>query len=126
MEDFVGLAILVLAALVISIVALAKSAGLKASIDELKRRVMEVERPGEAAAPKLAPVKAETPPPLPAFVTAPQPSKPKNRTCIISPATSAADSVQLGIDTRRQTVRLDRRTRPFSGRRFLRQIRVRK
>ena len=77
MEDFVGLAILVLAALVISIVALAKSAGLKASIDELKRRVMEVERPGEAAAPKLASVKAETPPPLPAFVTAPQPSKPK-------------------------------------------------
>jgi len=77
MEDFVGLAILVLAALVISIVALAKSAGLKASIDELKRRVMEVERPREAAAPKPAPVKAATPPPLPAFVTAPQPSKPK-------------------------------------------------
>src|SRR5436309_261074 len=77
MEDFVGLAILVLAALVISIVALAKSAGLKASIDELKRRVMEVERPAEAAAPKLASVKAETPPPLPAFVTAAQPSKPK-------------------------------------------------
>jgi len=43
----------------------------------LKRRVMQVERPGEAAAPKPAPVKAETPPPLPAFVTAPQPSKPK-------------------------------------------------
>src|SRR5439155_832108 len=41
--------------------------------------------------------------------------KAENRTCIISPATSAADSVQLGIDTRRQTVRLDRRTRPFSG-----------
>src|SRR5260370_18983466 len=97
MEDCVRVAILVWAALVISIVALAKSAGLKASIDELKRRVMEVERPGEAAAPNPAPVKAETPPPLPAFLTAPQPSKPKTEPASSFPQLPPPPPVNLDL-----------------------------
>jgi hypothetical protein len=39
MEDMIGLALLLLIALVLSIVALAKMAGVKASIEELKRRI---------------------------------------------------------------------------------------
>ena len=76
MEDFVGLAILVVAALVTSIIALAKFGGLKASTEELKRRVIELERRDETPAAKAAPAKAAMPPPLPASVTVPQAAKP--------------------------------------------------
>src|SRR5438045_3516239 len=69
MEDSLGLAMLALAALVVAIVALAKFAGLKASVDGLKKRIGELERGG--ATPVLAPgpAKASIPPPLPTYVT---------------------------------------------------------
>src|SRR5579864_6514208 len=71
MEDVIGIAMLVVAALVLSIIALTKSAGFKASIDELKRRVLELERHGVTPA-EPAPTKSAVPPPLPAYVTQPQ------------------------------------------------------
>ena len=76
MDELFPLALLVLATLVLSIIALSKSAGLKASVDELKRRLLELESRGGTAAPKAAPATAAAPPPLPSSVTQPKAATP--------------------------------------------------
>src|ERR1043166_8482610 len=69
MEELFPLALLVLTALVLSIIALSKFAGLKASIDELTRRLRELESRGGTATSKPAPLTGAVPPPLPTYVT---------------------------------------------------------
>ena len=69
MEDTVGLLLMVTAALVLSIIALAKLAGLKAGIQELKRTVADLETRGQARASE--PAKTAVPPPLPEFLRPP-------------------------------------------------------
>jgi uncharacterized membrane protein len=76
MEDVISVAMLTVAALVLSIIALVKSAGFKASIDELKKRILELERRGVKPT-EPAPAKSAVPPPLPAYVTQPRASTPK-------------------------------------------------
>ena len=73
MEDSLGLGLLIVAALTVAIIALAKLAGLKANIEELKRRVGALESGGETPVPKPVAAKPAMPPPLPAYVTKPQP-----------------------------------------------------
>ena len=68
-EDAFALVVLVLTAIILSIVALAKLAGLKAGIDELRRRIVNLEDRRETPDAQPA-TKASVPPPLPAFVTA--------------------------------------------------------
>jgi len=88
MEDPLGLAILTLAALVVAIVALAKFAGLRASIEELKRRIGVLERGAETPAPKPAATKpAAVPPPLPTYVTQPKATTPSSAPQVTAPAT---------------------------------------
>lgn len=80
MEDVAGLLLLVTAAFVLSIVALVKVAGLKASIDELKRRFAELEAREQVRAPDPVVTKTAVPPPLPEFLRpppAPAPIVPK-------------------------------------------------
>lgn len=72
MEDSVVIVLLALAALTVAIIALAKFAGLKTSIDELKRRLGALENGGPTSAAKPAAAKSAVPPPLPAYVTKPQ------------------------------------------------------
>src|SRR6266404_1669733 len=71
MDELFLLTLLVLTTLVLSIIALSKSAGLKASIDELKRRLLELESRGDTATAKPA-ATAAVPPPLPSYATKPQ------------------------------------------------------
>ena len=89
MDDPLGLAILSVAALVVAIVALAKLAGLKASIEELKRRIGALERGDEAPASKPVVTKpaAAVPPPLPAYVTQPKATTPSAAPSVTVPVT---------------------------------------
>lgn len=84
-DEPLGLGILASAALVVAIIALARLTGLKTSIDELKRRLSELERPGEKPVAKQAATKPAVPPPLPAYVTQPQVETP---TSAVRPAVS--------------------------------------
>src|SRR5947209_1113768 len=85
MEDSFPLALLVLTTLVLSIVALSKFAGLKASIDELKQRLLELESRGETATAKPAPATAAVPPPLPTYVRRPQPGGATTARPVVAP-----------------------------------------
>ena len=76
MDELFPLALLILTTLVLSIIALSKSAGLKASIDELKRRLTALEGRGETPAAKPAATTVPVPPPLPTSVTQPRAAAP--------------------------------------------------
>ena len=69
MEDFLGLGLLALAALVMGIVALAKLSHLGASIEELKRRLSKLEGRDEIPTREPIATKGAVPPPLPNYVT---------------------------------------------------------
>lgn len=85
MEELFPLALLVLTTLVLSIIALAKFSGLKASIDELKRRVLELESRGGTAPAKPASAPAAAPPPLPIYVTQPKVAAPASSRPVVAP-----------------------------------------
>src|SRR5690349_12835458 len=75
MDDAFGLVFLtliVLTSLVLWIVGLAKLSALKATVDQLKKRVGDIEAGGASPVPKPAAAKAAVPPPLPTYVTKPQ------------------------------------------------------
>jgi uncharacterized membrane protein len=64
-------ALLFFAPLIVSIVVAAQFGKLRASVEELRRRVIELESRKEAPAVKPEPLKRATPPPLPAFLQPP-------------------------------------------------------
>jgi uncharacterized membrane protein len=73
MDDVAGLLLFALASLVLSIIALVKVASLKSGIEQLKRRLGEIESRGAVSAAQQVTARPETPksaipPPLPEFV----------------------------------------------------------
>ncbi len=87
MEWLILFAVLLLCApFVISIVCLARFGKLQAALDEIKRRVVELESGKEARAAQPASPKHAIPPPLPAFLKPPPPSPAVPRTPVPPPA----------------------------------------
>jgi len=90
MEDLAGPLLFALAALVLSIIALAKVSSLKAGIEELKRRLSEIKTSGRVPAAEPATAKPAIPPPLPDSVkSSPAPSVSLPTPRIPKPAPSA-------------------------------------
>src|SRR3984893_18423497 len=74
MEDMILLALLGLAALIVSIVVAAQFSKLKWSVEELKRRVLKLEEQRESRTASAAAARPLNPPPLPAFLQQPPPT----------------------------------------------------
>jgi uncharacterized membrane protein len=73
MDSFGLLVVLCLAPLIISIVVAAQFGSLKATVEQLKRRVSELESRSSARASEATPPKRAIPPPLPDFLKRPPP-----------------------------------------------------
>lgn len=86
MDNPLGIGIFVLLAIAGVIVGLINLARLNATVEELKRRIGALERGGETPVPKPAPAKAAVPPPLPTYVTQPQPGVVKKAVPVTTPA----------------------------------------
>jgi uncharacterized membrane protein len=90
MEGLIPFAILLIgASLVLSIIGLARFGKLQATLEELKRRVVELEKGKEAQARQPAPPKVAVPPPLPAFLK-PPPEVPAPAPVVSQPSPSRA------------------------------------
>jgi uncharacterized membrane protein len=81
MEDLLPVALLAVAALVLSIIALSKVSALQVAINDLKRRMGATEPSGEKSVAQPTAV----PPPLPSFVTQPQIAAPARPTVAPKP-----------------------------------------
>lgn len=86
MDNPLGIGIFVLLAIAAVIVGLINLARLNATVEELKRRIGALERGGETPVPKPAPAKAAVLPPLPTYVTQPQPAVVKKAVPVTTPA----------------------------------------